>query len=65
MIPSTESKTSLLQIQNINLDCWKYMMWKMIYVKTKHSKLLHNINIQHNKYDGNDFDGETIFFPGK
>lgn len=37
----------------------------MIYVKTKHSKLLHNINIRHNKYDGNDFDGETIFFSWK
>lgn len=37
----------------------------MIYVKTKHSKLLHNINIQHNKYDSNDFDGETIFFSWK
>lgn len=37
----------------------------MIYVKTKHPKSLHNINMQHNKYDNNDFDVETIFFPGK
>lgn len=34
-------------------------MWKIIYVK--HPKPLHNTNIQHNKYDGNNFNVETLF----
>lgn len=37
----------------------------MTSIKTKHPKPLHNLNMQCNKYDGNDFDVETKFFSRK